>query len=57
MDIKNAKMPDQEFTPALRSKGWAPGDYISECGDCGCTHLAAKRAWRCLDCAREALSE
>lgn len=47
--------PDQKFTPELRSVGWAPGDYICRCRDCGSEHLADKRSFRCLPCANAVL--
>lgn len=35
----------------LKAWGFAPGAYHGFCSDCGKTHTADKRAWRCLDCA------
>lgn len=31
--------------------GWAPGNYMHSCGDCGRMDTADKRAIRCLECA------
>ena len=36
---------------ALVPYGWAPGGYIQECRSCSCSHIAAKRASACQDCA------
>lgn len=35
--------------PALN--GWAPGDYVCRCRDCGEWFQGAKHAWSCADCA------
>ena len=35
----------------LRNAGWAPGNYMSNCSECGAAHIADKRAPRCFDCA------
>lgn len=35
----------------LRAWGFASGSYHCFCSECGKTHTADKRAWRCLECA------
>jgi hypothetical protein len=35
----------------LKDCGYAPGNYICKCSDCKKTHIADKRAWRCVSCA------
>lgn len=34
--------------------GWAPGDYLARCRDCGARYVGAKRSWQCADCAYKA---
>lgn len=43
--------PTEPDDGSLVAYGWAPGDYIQTCV-CGTQHIAAKRASRCLPCAR-----
>lgn len=31
--------------------GWAPGDYVGHCRDCGEGFIGAKRSPTCADCA------
>lgn len=52
--LKDCKQPRPVDDPsALVGYGWAPGDYISRCSDCGSGHIAAKRSIHCQDCAEK----
>ncbi|UTC28088.1 hypothetical protein GURKE_00560 [Brevundimonas phage vB_BpoS-Gurke] len=52
--LKDCKEPRPVDDPrALIGYGWAPGDYVSQCHDCGSGHIAAKRSLRCQDCAEK----
>lgn len=48
--LAEAQAPD---ISALRNHGFAPGSYHCFCSECGKTHTADKRAWRCLECAEK----
>lgn len=48
--LVEAQAPD---ISALRNSGFAPGSYHCFCSECGKTHTADKRAWRCLECAEK----
>lgn len=43
--------PPKIVSPRLKIQGYAPGYYMCRCSDCGETHTADKRAWRCEKCA------
>lgn len=38
----------------LHNQGWASGSYMSTCTTCGVSHIADKRALRCINCAADA---
>ena len=41
----------------LKQFGYADGDYMGRCSDCGCEHIADKRATVCVDCAYRKLAD
>jgi len=41
----------------LKQFGYSDGDYMGRCSDCGCEHIADKRATVCVDCAYRKLAD